>query len=922
MSFLHSALVRASDFTASTWSTMVLLALCVFIKSTALVALDAGTVSLFLETQGLAYMALDFIFVALMMVGLGYYTLLFDRRQGYGSVPICALAVFIFTVILWGLIDRVPVALDILFIFKYGAFILFNVSFWSVASRFLSLRLDSLKFTAILCIELVGFFCAGLMIAELSFAPISLLIMALFALLLLVGILKILVDLNPVPSETFVKKIGGAQDISGQQLIRTIFAVSFVYMFAKGMLDYSFYRVLLEQKNIIYYVGLLWALFGGVGLCMVVMLYRTRFLYATVLGMVVLAAGLIFTAGGVFMNSFWIVFAGLLIFMLTSYFYLGAYLRTLPRPLAIGNSVRIKQERLLVLEPLGFLAAALILFDFEQFFVRGTLIALLGLSLFFLVFLSAKLYSTILLDSFKRRQWRGGPLVIATPKILHYILDHLKSENVDETLYFLRILGLSKHPVYKKNLLRLLKHSCSGVRVYVLNRLHALDLIKSLYKTIETISVKDDSPVVRQKAISLLMQVDAQNSMDNLDFYMPFLKDKNLAPGVLLGLLKIGGNSALLAMSSLQKLAFSQKSSEVMTALQIIEQAPLAGLVGLVEPLMKHPDIQVVRQALLTAGAMRHPQLLSAVFDSLDEIDLQENALIALDLYGKRAFPPLEKMLHNAGTPAIRQKILILFLNASASGEGKQILIRAMSVDNQKLRKAVMSCLINSHIIWIHKSKKKLLHTGLKKDIERFHFCLRFIELHTQAPNHETEEALLFLRRALWEDMADTRELVLFQIHLLKPHPLLTKAIRILLSDRYDQYETALGVIQDFLPTSLYNQIRSIALFLVDTKQRMPDRVVLEEHLTKALSELIIKPPFALPIWIKSTALYCLRRLGDEGGKDAVLKALTDPNPLVLEAAIWALVRLEKDKEILHQTLLTLPTRLLVGQSLEQILES
>ena len=231
-----------------------------------------------------------------------------------------------------------------------------------------------------------------------------------------------------------------------------------------------------------------------------------------------------------------------------------------------------------------------------------------------------------------------------------------------------------------------------------------------------------------------------------------------------------------------------------------------------------------------------------------------------------------------------------------------------------------MNCLINSGIIWIHADKKALLLAGLNKDIDRVHKSLDFIQTQTISPTHETEEAFLFLRRALQEDIFETRKLILLQLQLLKPHPLFSKAIRILLSDRRDQYDAALGVVQDFLPAKLYKKIKPIVLLSdADVKPHGATRVVLEEQAVENLSAFLLKPPFVLPPWIKATLLYTLRKLGYEEGKSAVLAALKDTNSLVLEAAIWALVRLEKDKDELHRALLNVPTSRLVGQSIEEI---
>ena len=49
---------------------------------------------------------------------------------------------------------------------------------------------------------------------------------------------------------------------------------------------------------------------------------------------------------------------------------------------------------------------------------------------------------------------------------------------------------------------------------------------------------------------------------------------------------------------------------------------------------------------------------------------------------------------------------------------------------------------------------------------------------------------------------------------------------------------------------------------------------------------------------------------------------LKTKNPLVLEAAIWAFCKLEKNEEERHRVLLTLPTSQLVLQSLDTILEN
>ena len=76
-----------------------------------------------------------------------------------------------------------------------------------------------------------------------------------------------------------------------------------------------------------------------------------------------------------------------------------------------------------------------------------------------------------------------------------------------------------------------------------------------------------------------------------------------------------------------------------------------------------------------------------------------------------------------------------------------------------------------------------------------------------------------------------------------------------------------------------------------------------------------------MPPWIQANALYCLRRLGDAHGLPAVKTALKKTDPMILEAAIYALGRLEPNAEKRHALLLDIPTAALTHQNLELMLK-
>ena len=224
--------------------------------------------------------------------------------------------------------------------------------------------------------------------------------------------------------------------------------------------------------------------------------------------------------------------------------------------------------------------------------------------------------------------------------------------------------------------------------------------------------------------------------------------------------------------------------------------------------------------------------------------------------------------------------------------------------------------------IYIHKDKYELLFSGIQKDVNRILWLTNLMQKYKQISFPQTSEAFSFLIRAIMEDVEETQETILYQLLLLKDNPLFVKAVKLLLLKKSESKELALSSLQDMLPKKLYRLVR---MALEDIK---PDgKIVIQTDITlqsaaQDVSQLLLDTPFILPDWIKATALYCLRTLEVEDGLPAVLKYLKSKNPLVLEAAIWAFCKLEKDEEERHRILLTVPTSQLVLQSLDTILEN
>ncbi len=924
MTFLKRLFLKASELPAFNIALILFLMTLALVKSMALALLDTGTVAWFLAEHGLLRIGFDFILLGVLMSFIGREVLLLKRRRGYGVLRVFVVSVLLVTVGLLAADAHGKGGTDILLVIKYAVFILLNIAFWVITARFIPMRLDSLKFSFVMGAELLGYAIGGL--AAFLFDSTSVLVCTALFLLIAVSIgVGVLCRLILVPEETFVRRKNGIPNGSEQKLAFGILLTGFVFMMARCLMDFSFYGMLDTTENLspIRQVGLLWTAFGLGTFALLTALYRTRFLYTLFWGMIVLGFSLLLAAFGVATGVYECVFAGVVLFMIMSHLYAGSYFKLMPVPLRlIPRKVGMERLQLCVAEPCGFiLGATLISFVMTA---TETAFLLLGVGLVFyaVLFIAMWYYAALVLNLFQLRIWRAGPFLLVYPKILRYVKEQLKTDNAEDMIYFLRILESAHHKLFLPTTLKSLKHKAETVRIFALQRLSRQHNAGRYTKVIEGVFQRDESRRVRQEALSILIVLDcAQNPDGGATKYEHLLDDKGLKIGAIVGFLKVGGAPAMMAMDGLQKMVFSRKVKHNLAALNIMRDAPSFGLVRLVLPLLQSTNPLIAKQALITAGAVQHPMLLPYVLNALDEPDLRENALYALDRYAKSAFPSIEKMIGNPAIPSVRQKVLIAYLSNLSSGEGKQILLRQLQSGNQKLRKNIVLGMIDSGIFWVHKGKQKMILKGLKRDIDRWNWLNGLLTRYAQSPTPESQDAFAFLTRALSEDLNGTRQLILYQLLLMKNNPLFVKAVRILLENNAERHAAALGMLQDLLPHRLYRKIKTIVEF-ADVGKKETVRPYPVEEAVADISQLLTNSPFYVASWVKASALYCLRKLDLPEALPAVRVALSDKDPVVLESAIWAFAHLEKDKEIVHQTVLTMPTSILAHVPMERLIES
>ena len=915
---LMSVLQKARRLSPFWWRMLILLTVGVFLKTLAIICWDVAATALLIERQRLYAMGADFIGASVLVSLIGFALWKLERRKGYGVVRLSGGCVAVATMALWlfHTTDFVFIP-DILFILKYVFYSVLSVAFWAVAKRFVTERFTSLKFLALFCAELLSFAFVGSLIVLSPMVPETALTVALFAMIALTVVFKTIAQLAPVPVETFIRKTDGIQDVFERPLVVDIFILSFLGALARILAEGGLYLKLASTGIMpMTVLGLVWFLFGVLGLFMVAVLYHTRYIYTTLAGMLVFGGSVVFTGIAALGKHSGPVATGYLVFLLGAHFYLRGSMGLLPRVLTGGIGPRLKKRIMTAVIPLGFIAGGSVFINVPEPDIAYYLVGV-GVALIMMTFHTTRVYSQVLFRMINMRVWRRGPLMLSYRRLLTKLMGFLREKEANDAIYALSILAIGNHPIYEKALVVALTHPAKMVRLYALKKIRRLYRFRDYHQLFQRLLKKERDSDVRNGLLTSIILSDKQPQK-----YIDYLADRTLRAGAIAAFLQLGDMFTHSAMESLQKMVESKNMRDHIIALELMAEYPSVAFTPWVARFLKQSDNEIVRKALLAAGAIKDAALLNGVIRALDEAPLQECALRALHDFGKAAFPPIEKMIMRSETPILRRKQLILFLGALPSGEGKQILLRALAIENQKLKKAVIQNILDSDIVWIHPDKKVILKTGLKKDLDRIGLLLHLREKLVNAPTHESEEAFGFFLRAVQEDIDDTRELILYQLLLLQPGEMFAHAVRILLGDSYELYLPSMGVIQDLLPNRLYQKLKPVLLLPLAQKRKNTLSGLSSEEAVRELATVIIKPPFRFNHWIRATALYALRRLGSAEGISIAESALSDPHPIVLEAAIWTLVRLQPDKEALHRQLLTIPTSRLSSISLDQLLES
>jgi ATP:ADP antiporter, AAA family len=300
-------------------------------------------------------------------------------------------------------------------------------------------------------------------------------------------------------------------------------------------------------------------------------------------------------------------------------------------------------------------------------------------------------YPKQLVEAIHKRRFKREELINVEEINAEVLIKGLKSEYEGTVIYSLDLLEEINHPKLKSELIPLLGHASSKVRVSVLERIERLrpqQAREDLPEHIQKEEVADNRSAAVQAFSSL--------TTDDVNLIVPYLNSNNTADtfGALVGLLKYGGDHGVsLSREKLEKLAAHPLKENRILAAQALRKFGSPDFDDVLLKLLEDQEAAVRREALLAAGKTKSTSLWGKVTESLGNSQTRDAAARALEAGGEAALPLIEKMLLNENTSKPVFIKLVRILGNIQGREATQILSRKISLAENDSREAVLAAL-------------------------------------------------------------------------------------------------------------------------------------------------------------------------------------------------------------------------------------
>lgn len=891
-------------FSAEQAFPALLLILCSFLKTFAVILFDAGAGIFFLQSYEGLYVPYILISTAvLLFILLPVLSVLKDKSVQTPSrvMAVTAALAALFYVLMISTASKVPAL--ILMTGKEAIYLTAESAFWITAFRYGLFKNRIKTLGGVLVAQaFAALFAAGAI--ELTAASVSLNQLILWSAVFFLAcafLLKLLISNGSAPIAErlafFKQNIKHSGSVSDQKKLYTwLFTASGLLFFSAGIFEYYFLTstAAAAHEHTISVIST----FSTVYALMSVLVFA--YLLISAVGKVnpffllyLIPAATAAAAAGGFFNVFSIIVTAKAVISLVTLQAKESALQTLPLIISLRTGFRATILRKTAIEPTALLLSGLFLLWAENTMTeKAFLYFMLGLAAVTLVvlLLLRKTYVRLTLNMLKGHLWRGGRLILMGRRMQRHLDQALNSPDADEVIYALRVLEESLMPPFLKRLMNALKHPNPAVRLFALEKVEALNFRPATPEVI-ALAESDKDPAVRRTAIRVMCRLGDAETREKA---VSFINETDIREGALVGLLAVGQDGVFVAIEKVSELSVSLEESNRILAATVLGEAGNPAFYHPLITLLNDWEPSVCRAALAAAGKLLHPRLIPAVMDTFRIPELREDAVAALLQFKEKAFPEIHNALTATNNPFQFRIVLAKTVGRMHTPASEKFLFGHISVPDRRVRFHI----VKSLALLGFKATGKNINTVrlcLYDEIEEATNILAALEVFEKNTQEELKPSLENLKTALNGEIGYIKERILLLLALLQP----SKMISDLLDNPVLPKEEKDAGKEKIVDRILSGELRTLCLPLFQNKTTTQKLAHLRPHFFPPilsfdgyLLDIIKTAPGELTDWTRASAVYTAGFLKNATFVDNLIVLLSDNDAIVRETAVWALGRI------------------------------
>jgi AAA family ATP:ADP antiporter len=468
-----------------------------------------------------------------------------------------------------------------------------------------------------------------------------------------------------------------------------------------------------------------------------------------------------------------------------------------PRARAIGEGI-VQPAAIGIAGLLLVLLSNVLKFDVIQLSFVYIILAVCWLLLSIVL---AGAYPKQLVEAIHKRRFKREELINVEEINTQILIKSLKSEHEGTVIYSLDLLEEINHPKLKSELIPLLGHASSKVRVSVLERIERLRPEQARENLPQQIQ-KEQVSQPRSAAV----QAFSALTTDDVNLIVPYLNSNNTADtfGALVGLLKYGGDQGVsLSRKKLEKLAADPLKENRILAAQALRKFGSSDFDDVLLKLMQDHETGVRREALLAAGKTKSLSLWRKITDALEDPKTRSAAAKALEQGSEFSLPFMERVFRDKGTAGV---VLIKLARVFGNIRGEnsiRLLSAQIAVPENDLREAVLTALTDCGFSGANARDE--IQAQVKQeaaDVRMLYSALREIE---------SKEALSLAAQAIHIELKHVRERLFHLASFLYDRKAILNARRVIVNHNADKIPYAIETLDTILPRDIKQIILPLA---------------------------------------------------------------------------------------------------------------